>query len=184
MSMRLKNWKTRLKELSNNISEQTNEWAGILSDTWVKRGLVVYPQCIIILGCPCVMLEGKKYELYNSIRQISLCPIMKPLHLFSITYFIRTYEALYIFDIKTFMWNYFLSQRYERVYVLFKDVETDTSHASLDAIHAMHRNPWARQPFRSEVQHTPLHRKYIALHQFYSLDWATIHITLWRSTLT
>ena len=33
---------------------------------------------------------------------------------------------------------YFLSQRYERNYVQFKNVEIDIRHASLDAIHATH----------------------------------------------
>ena len=33
---------------------------------------------------------------------------------------------------------YFLSQRYERDYVLFKNVENDIRHVSPDAIHATH----------------------------------------------
>ena len=72
---------------------------------------------------------------------ISLCPIMKPLHLFSITLYIQTYAALYILDIRAIMYYYFLSQRYELNFLFFTDVNNDGNHTSLDAIHAMDHNP-------------------------------------------
>ena len=44
---------------------------------------------------------------------------MKPLHISSITYYIRTYAALCTPDMNAIMSYYFLSQRYERDHVLF-----------------------------------------------------------------
>ena len=66
---------------------------------------------------------------------------MKPLYLFRITLYIRTYAVLSTIDMKATMSYYFLSQRYERDYVLFIIVENDIIHASTDAIYATHHNP-------------------------------------------
>ena len=50
---------------------------------------------------------------------------MKDLHLFTMTQYIRAYAALYTLDIKGTIYYYFLSQRYERDYVLFRNAEND-----------------------------------------------------------
>ena len=63
---------------------------------------------------------------------------MKPLRISSITYYIRTYAALYTIDINAIMSDYFLSQGYQRNYVLFIKVENDLKHAKPDAVHATH----------------------------------------------
>ena len=69
---------------------------------------------------------------------IIFCPIMKPLRLSSITFYIRTYAAFYTLELNAITSYHFVSQPYERDYVIFRSVETDIKHAPIDAIHATH----------------------------------------------
>ena len=66
---------------------------------------------------------------------------MKPLHLFSVTCYIRTYAAFYTIDMKAYMSYYVLSQRYECDYVVFINVKIDNNHAALDAVQATQPYP-------------------------------------------
>ena len=63
---------------------------------------------------------------------------MKPLRISSITQYIRTYAVLYKLNMNAIMSYYFLSQRYQRDYVLSIKEENDLKHVSPDAIHATH----------------------------------------------
>ena len=58
---------------------------------------------------------------------VSLCLKMKPLHLFSITTYMRTYAALYSVDKKATIGFYSLSQGYARGYLNFIETKR-TSH--------------------------------------------------------
>ena len=75
----------------------------------------------------------------------------KHLHLLSITYYLRTYGAFFTLDIKATMYYYFLSQWYERDYVLFIQAEKDAKYALLYAIQALQHIPWFKRSFGSEV---------------------------------
>ena len=63
---------------------------------------------------------------------------MKHLRISSITWFIGTYAAFHTTDMNAIMSDYFLSQLYERDYVLFSKVEQNFKNPSSDAIHATH----------------------------------------------
>ena len=70
---------------------------------------------------------------------------------------------------------YFLSERYERDYVLFLKVEKDLEYASPDAIHAMH--PSHKFDNRPEVRYSTPHitAAIIELHLNYKLVSCSTH---------
>ena len=82
------------------------------------------------------------------------------------------------------MLHYILSQRYERDYVLFINVEMtlNTPHLMLSMLRTIIHE--LRQSFGSEVQYISLHCSYICTHWFYKFEWTAIHITLKRNKNT
>ena len=79
---------------------------------------------------------------------------------------------------------YFLPQRYKRDYALFKKMENDLKHTSLDAINATHLSHYIDN--HPEVRYSTPHFTAAKIERqlIYKYDWATVHVTLKRSTST
>ena len=133
----------------------------LIKSVWVVLSIATYllrtyNNAHFEMPCLATMLAWKKYELYNYVMRLAYILIWSPyIYLVSLNTNKRVQHCT--LNSTAIMPYYFLSQRYERNYVLFKNVEKDFNHASLDAIQTAHHNPWIEWSFGNEVQHTSRH---------------------------
>ena len=96
---------------------------------------------------------------------------MKPLRISTIVQYIRKYAALYTLKMNANMSYYFLSQRYERFYVLFLKVENDLKHASPDDIHPTHFNHKIDNHLELRYSTPHFTAVVITLNLYHKLEW-------------